>query len=136
MRQDESEFALSEEVADIFVRLGFPVPNTVPLMKCEYQIAQKLHGLTEPKSRRAHDLVDLQLIVERSKVDFTRTAKICRRLFAFRRMQPWPPKVIKGTDWDSLYAISNLKKAVPRSVDEAIDWANDFIGTIDKSLEA
>ena len=47
---------------------------------------------------------------ERSKVDFALTAKICRRLFAFRRMQPWPPKVIKGTDWDSLYEISNLKK--------------------------
>lgn len=107
---DEREFALSEEIADIFVCLGFPVPNTVPLMKCEYQIAQKLHGLTEPKSRRAHDLVDLQLIVERSKVDFALTAKICRRLFAFRRMQPWPPKVINGTDWYSLYEISNLKK--------------------------
>lgn len=130
---DEREFALSEEIADIFVCLGFPVPNTVPLMKCEYQIAQKLHGLTEPKSRRAHDLVDLQLIVERSKVDFALTAKICRRLFAFRRMQPWPPKVIKGTDWDNLYEISNLKKGASRSIDEAVAWANDLIESINKA---
>jgi len=100
-------------------------------MKCEYQIAQKLHGLTEPRSRRAHDLVDLQLIVERSKVDFALTAKICRRLFAFRRMQPWPPKVIKGADWDSLYEMSNLKKTVSRSIDEAVDWANGLITSID-----
>ena len=130
---DESEFALSDEVAKIFTALGFPVPDAVPLMKCEHQIAQKLHGLTEPDSRRAHDLVDLQLIIERSQVDLEETALLCRRLFSFRRMQPWPPTVIKGVDWETIYDDANFKRGVSRSLDEAIEWANELIATIDKA---
>lgn len=127
---DESDFALSDEVAQIFTSLGFPVPDAVPLMKCEYQIAQKLHGLTEPNSRRAHDLIDLQLIVEHSQVDFAKVAQLCKRLFSFRRMQPWPPKVIKGTDWETAYNDANFKHGVSRTVDEAIAWANSLVEKI------
>ena len=131
---DESDFALSDEVAQIFNALGFPVPDAVPLMKCEYQIAQKLHGLTEPDSRRAHDLIDLQLIVDHSEVDLRKTAQLCKRLFAFRRMQSWPPKVIKGADWDAAYNDANFKHGVSRTIDEAIDWANALIEKISTSL--
>ena len=56
---DEADAVLSDDIADLFVRLGFPAPDPVPLMKREYQIAQKLHGLTEPRSRRVRDLIDL-----------------------------------------------------------------------------
>lgn len=127
---DTKEFFLSDEVSTIFTRLGFPVPDRVPLMKCEYQVAQKLHGLTEPNSHRAHDLIDLQLIVEHTNIDLKEVARICRRLFAFRRMQAWPPKITKGTDWELLYTEENKKSAAPRNLEEAIAWANDFISQI------
>jgi len=130
---EESDFALSDEVAQIFTALGFSIPDAVPLMKCEYQIAQKLHGLTEPESKRAHDLIDLQLILDHSQVDFAKVSQICRRLFSFRRMQPWPPRVVKGADWETSYNDANFKHGVARSVDEAIDWANFLIEKIDKS---
>lgn len=130
---DESEFALSNEVADIFIRLGFTVPDSVPLMKCEHQIAQKLHGLTEPGSRRAHDLVDLQLIVEHSPVDYAKAAQLCRRLFSFRSMQSWPPAIVKGDDWETLYNDANFKHGVSRTIDEAIAWANELVRRIAES---
>ena len=130
---DESECTLSDEVAHIFTALGFPVPDAVPLMKCEHQIAQKLHGLTEPNSRRAHDLIDLQLIMEHSQVDFAKAAQLCRRLFSYRRMQAWPPTVIKGVDWETAYEDANFKRGVSRSLDAAIDWANELIARIDKA---
>ena len=102
-------------------------------MKCEHQIAQKLHGLTEPNSRRAHDLIDLQLIVEHSSVDYAKAARLCRRLFSFRRMQSWPPAVVKGDDWETLYNDANFKHGVSRTIDEAIAWANELVGRIAES---
>lgn len=128
---DEGESLLSNEVADIFTRLGFSIPDAIPLMKCEHQVAQKLHGLTEPNSHRAHDLIDLQLILDHTAIDFEETARICRRLFAFRRMQSWPPQVIKGANWEALYKEANQKSAAPRTLDEAITWANSLIAKIE-----
>lgn len=130
---EESDFALSDEVAQIFSAMGFPVPDAVPLMKCEHQIAQKLHGLTEPGSRRAHDLIDLQLIADRSQIDLAKVSELCRRLFLFRRMQPWPPRVVKGADWETAYDDANFKRGVSRTLDEAIDWANSLIEKIDRA---
>ena len=127
---DDSESMLSCEVEEIFTKLGFPVPDAIPLMKCEHQIAQKLHGLTEQNSRRAHDLVDLQLIVERSTIDFAATRQICERLFAFRNLQKWPPMVSMGIGWESLYHAANVKGSAKRTLSEAIEWANSLIKKI------
>ena len=49
----------ANKAGTLFENLGFPQPSVVPLMTINYQIAQKLHGLTEPNSMRVHDLVDL-----------------------------------------------------------------------------
>lgn len=128
---DEAEFALSPEVSGIFETLGFPPPDAVPLMLCEHQVAQKLHGLTEPRSRRVHDLIDLQLMAGNAEINLAKTREICVRLFAFRRMQPWPPQVSKGADWGSVYEVNRNKTELARSLDDAIVWANDLIARID-----
>jgi len=130
---EDVEYGLSEEVVDIFRRLMFPDPNPIPLMKLEYQVAQKLHGASEPGSRRAHDLIDLQLIVSRGKVDYTRVRDICRRHFAYRRKQAWPPTVVKCVDWESVYDEENGKQSVLATVDDAIAWTNDLIGRINEA---
>jgi len=127
---DESDFGISEDVTEIFSALCLPPPNPIPLMKLEYQVAQKLHGATEPSSRRAHDLIDLQLILAKSTIDLAKTNAICQRLFAFRRMQTWPPIVVKGRDWDSIYNEEKGNTPVLPTVDEAIVWANDLIQRI------
>ena len=128
---DEADFGLSPDVSGIFTTIGFPVPDSVPLMLSEHQVAQKLHGLTEPGSRRVNDIVDLQVIFEHSEIDLMKTRQICVRLFAFRRRQPWPPRVVKGLDWESVYEASRSKTELTKSLDEAIVWANDLIARID-----
>ena len=114
---DESDFALSDEVAQIFTSLGFPVPDAVPLMKCEYQIAQKLHGASAPSSKRAHDLIDLQLITSQNTIDLAKTAAICRQLFKYRRKQPWPATITKNENWDShvMFVVEKDAKKVYRT---------------------
>lgn len=129
----DAEYGLSEEVVEIFRKLMFPDPEPVPLMKLEYQVAQKLHAVSEPGSRRAHDLIDLQLIVEKGEFDYAKLKAICGRLFVFRRKQTWPPRVIKGVDWDVVYNEENDKQSVLPTVDDAIVWANDLIAKISAS---
>lgn len=127
---DEADYLLAPDVADLFDKLGFPAPDRVPLMKLEHQIAQKLHGLTEPGSRRAHDLIDLQLIFDRSTLDLSQVHAICKRLFAYRKKHAWPSQVIKGPDWAPIYSEENSKASTLRTLDEAIVWANQLISQI------
>lgn len=128
---DKPDRTLSPEVAGWFETLGFPAPAPVPLMPLEYQVAQKLHAATAPGSQRAHDLVDLQLIADRVSLDMGRLHAICLRLFAYRRMQPWPPHVEPQPGWVDLYASRAAGLGVRQDVAEAVAWANDLITRID-----
>lgn len=122
---------LPKEVGDAFDFLCIPRPNAIPAMRLEFQIAQKLHGVSAPNSKRAHDLIDLQLIVANETIDFLKTAEICRRLFAYRKVHEWPPKIVKGESWQEVYNAQRLDLPVLPSVDEAIIWANELIAKID-----
>ena len=130
---DEADFDLSPDVSDIFTKLGFPEPGKIPLMPLAYQVAQKLHGASEPGSKRAHDLVDLQLIVRNSPMDYAKLRTICIRLFAYRRKQSWPPTVSVGENWSERYDAEKLDLPVLPTVDEAARWANELIAKIDSS---
>ena len=48
----------------------------------------------------------------------------------YRKMQPWPSKVVKGDDWDKLYVAGNSKQSATRQLDAAIEWANGLIDRI------
>ena len=106
-------------------KLGFPPTGKLPLMPLEHQIAQKLHGLTEVSSQRAHDLVDIQLICKRSKVDVNRVREIAARLFKYRKMQPWPTSVVKQSGWEQLYEAASRKVSGVMPLDIAIAWINE-----------
>ena len=99
-------------------------------MPLAHQVAQKLHGLSDSGSNRAHDLVDLQLIIAHGGVDFAETRRIAERLFANRRRQAWPPLIAKGDNWDTLYADArgNIDVLVPS--DAAIEWVNALVKQI------
>ena len=60
-------------------------------------------------------------------------ASVCRRLFKYRRMQPWPPEIVKAEDWDATYNDQRLNLPVLTTVDEAVAWANDLIAKIDNA---
>lgn len=121
-----------DEISQLTDFLCLPALGEVRTMKLEYQVAQKLHGSTEQRSKRAHDLIDLQLILSQNEIDLSKTASICRDLFRYRRKQPWPPVVIKNENWDVVYADQKGNLNVFPTVDEAIAWANQLISKINE----
>lgn len=130
---EEPDMIVPEDAARLFEALGFPKPKPIPLMPIHHQIAQKLHGASEERSRRAHDLVDLQLIARRENVDYTKTRETCERLFSYRKKQSWPPVVVEGANWANLYAEAAEGLDVLQNVEEAVAWANNFVSRIANS---
>ncbi len=128
---DEYEEFLPEELADAFEQMQFPRPQPLRVMKLSYQIAQKLHALSEEGSDRAHDLIDLMLIASQSELDLVDIKSKCIRLFDYRRKQAWPPEIIKGEEWDAKYeaALGTVRdnSDICHTVDEAMVWVNKFI---------
>ena len=130
---EQPDYLEPTDANEILEALGFPRLPTIPTMGLHYQIAQKLHGASAANSKRAHDLIDLQLIIARGKVDYSLTRKTCERLFAYRQQQQWPPTIVKGADWETLYTAQAYSDLVLPTVDEAIAWANDLIKEIDSA---
>ncbi|MGL5929430.1 MAG: nucleotidyl transferase AbiEii/AbiGii toxin family protein [Dermatophilaceae bacterium] len=89
---DEPEFRLAGDLVVVFTQLGLPKPAPVAVLSADHQIAQKLHACSAPGSERAHDLVDLQLLMS-EPVDLTKVRVTCERLFVSRRAHTWPPVV-------------------------------------------
>ena len=89
-----------------------------------------LHS-TFRSSKRAHDLIDLQLIMSNGEIDLGLTAALCRKLFKYRKVHAWPPTVLKGEMWEQTYADQKRDLDVLPTVDEAIAWANDLIAKLD-----
>lgn len=130
---DEPEFLLPEYVKEMFEQIGLPEPRPIPLMPIPYQIAQKLHGLSEQNSKRAHDLIDLQLILDGCEVDYKDTRATCERLFVYRKAQPWPPQVEIREGWQSLYQEQVASLNALSDLSEAIEWVNKLITRISNS---
>lgn len=130
---DEAEYKISEEIIGLFERIGLPAPSPIPCMPLHYQIAQKLHGSSEDTSARAHDLIDLQVITHNEVIDLLKTKTVCVRLFAYRKLQAWPPTIVSNENWTELYDAQKAGLHVLDNVDDAVAWANDLIRKIDAS---
>jgi Nucleotidyl transferase AbiEii toxin, Type IV TA system len=128
---ENPEIRISESIVDLFAHLGLPAPAPIPLLPVDHQIAQKLHACSwldrNGNNDRAHDLVDLQLLVREERPDLGRVGRTARRLFLSRRAQTWPPMVVAHNNWDSLYSAAAEGLDVIEGVDEAVSWANDLI---------
>ena len=99
-------------------------------MRADHQVAQKLHAVSGETSERARDLADLQLLDKGEDLDLGQVAAMCVRLFDYRRQQTWPPAIVVGEQWDTLYADAAEDLDVLRTVEEAVAWVNDFIRRI------
>lgn len=113
------------EFGDLF---GFGELQPVNLVSLEYQIAQKIHALTDPDYVRAHDLVDLQLLWSIGP-NLNELRDLCKRTFAWRRQQSWPPLPVRPmSDWALAYTDAraetevNGETPVLADINEARAW--------------
>ncbi|MGK0716472.1 nucleotidyl transferase AbiEii/AbiGii toxin family protein [Leucobacter sp. W1153] len=84
-------------------RFGFGKMEPVELVELEYQLAQKIHAVTDPNYTRAHDLVDLQLLWETGP-DLFKLSQLCVRTFEWRNKHSWPPLPLREMDgWALAY---------------------------------
>ncbi len=128
---DEPDFVSPEDANAVLEGLGFPPLGPIPVMALRHQIAQKLHAASAPGSMRAHDLIDLQLLDEAYEGDYSNVRETCMRLFAYRKMQAWPPTIAGGAEWETAYADQLPSGDLISEVGDAIAWANSLIGRID-----
>lgn len=128
---DKPDFVSSEDANAILKGLGFPPLGPIPIMALRHQIAQKLHAASAPSSMRAHDLIDLQLLDKAYEGDYSDVRQTCMRLFAYRKMQAWPPAIAGGHEWETIYADQLPDGNLIPEVDDAIAWADSLINRID-----
>lgn len=130
------DLRLADDIVALFAELGLDRPAPIPLLTVDHQIAQKLHACTSINEKtggneRAHDLVDLQIILDEEEIDLAAVAVTARRLFVSRRGHAWPPTVVAYDGWGSFYAKAAEGVGVIESVADAVTWANDLIARID-----
>lgn len=127
---DEPDYRLDRGLVELFSEVGLEAPKPVAVMRADHQIAQKLHAVAEPGSQRARDLVDLQLLDRGEDLDLAQVKATCLRLFEYRHQQLWPPAVVRGAGWGTLYAAAVEGIDVLGDVDDAIAWVNQFVERI------
>ncbi len=128
---------------------GLPDPDTLVAIAMQYQIAQKLHAVSDPHdpptqvNDRARDVVDLLLlrdlvnrtgIPSRSEI---RSAGVA--LFAARATEAaaadlptrsWPPTIIGHAHWNQDFTRAAASAALECTLDDAVRDANAWIREI------
>lgn len=132
----DEDAVTSDEAADWCQALGLPTPAAIPMLQLTHQIAQKLHACTAPDTDdwindRVHDLVDLQIAIERYAGDHREIKAAAVRLFTSRSRHPWPPTVTARDGWANRYPQQAAGLDVITDLDAAIAWTNDLIARID-----
>ncbi|GAB3054266.1 hypothetical protein GCM10027053_13790 [Intrasporangium mesophilum] len=127
---DEPEYHLADGLAQLFTEVGLEAPKPVRVMRADHQVAQKLHAVSEHGSERVRDLVDLQLLDNGEDLDLGQVNATCMRLFEYRRQLAWPPTIVAGAGWATLYEAAVEDLEVLPDVEGAVDWVNEFVRRI------
>lgn len=113
-------------------------PRRVACLSLRYQIAQKLHAVTEQPDDRPNlrfwDLIDLVLLRELlDESGLLRVHAACRDIFARRATHPWPPDVVVPRSWREPYAATarELGAGIPLDVELAGEAVRALISDID-----
>ncbi len=127
---NEPDLVSPEDANAILENMGFPPLEPIPVMALRHQIAQKLHAVSAPGSMRAHDLIDLQLLDAAYEGDYSNVRETCVRLFAYRKMQTWPPSIKENAGWRIAYTDQLPDGKLARTSADAVAWANSLIDKI------
>jgi hypothetical protein len=114
---------------------GIDGPEAIPCLSLRYQIAQKLHALTERfpdgENERFRDLIDL--IVCRDLIEeMDEVKEACLDTFVARNKHSWPPELLVPGIWTEPYAALAEEMNFPISdVEEAAMQVRDLVSAID-----
>lgn len=113
-------------------------PEWVACLSLRYQIAQKLHAVTEQPADRENlrfwDLIDLILLRELlGEGGLVAVHEACVKTFQTRDTHAWPPELVLPASWAEPYAaaIDEVEGAMPATVEAAADEVRAFIAEID-----
>lgn len=114
---------------------GIAGPEVIPCLSLRYQIAQKIHAVTEcfpsGDNERFRDLIDL--IVCRDLIErMDEVKEACCNTFAVRNNHTWPPELIIPDVWVEPYAALAAEMDFPiTDVEEAATQVRELIAAID-----
>lgn len=132
----EVESAEADEISAFsLTQLGFDGPEVVACQSLRYQIATKLHAVTERfevgENDRFRDLIDL-LLLRDLQPDLPQAAAACREIFDLRAKQAWPPTLTIEASWPEQYrALAIAQDFAIVEVAEAASEVRSLIEDID-----
>jgi Nucleotidyl transferase AbiEii toxin, Type IV TA system len=131
---------IEEIAAHDLSTIGLDGPDIIPVLAVRWQIAQKLHAVTEPPLRpgrenpRYWDLIDLQLLQALTGENLAPVKDACQRIFIARGQQSWPPQITTYPDWSDRYTTMANSLDMPiTDLDEAVEVVHALIHAIDTS---
>jgi hypothetical protein len=133
---DELEFV---PVAVGISDFGLDSPDRVACLSLRYQVAQKLHAVTEQPPDRANlrfwDLIDVILLEGLLDDDLTPLRDAAKAIFEARSTHDWPPELIIPEAWRAPYAasVADIEAGLPANVDEAAVRVRALITAIAES---
>ncbi|MFW6599333.1 nucleotidyl transferase AbiEii/AbiGii toxin family protein [Propionibacteriaceae bacterium Y2011] len=151
---DEAGIGQESEAIEPPPLVGFGLPNPEVLVgiSMRYQIAQKLHAVSDPHeppgsiNDRARDVVDLLLLRDLITATGSPTqAEVCEAGIAVfesraaeaagsgRPMRAWPPTVTAHDHWAGDYARAAASGGIQLSLDAAVAVVNDWVVAVTNS---
>jgi len=136
--RSDSQATDGEEIEAIPLdEFGIEGPRMVRCLSLRYQIAQKLHAVTqrfeEGENERFRDLIDL-IICRELVANLGEVREACIDTFEARNLHSWPPTLQVPDSWAEPYAALAEEMDFPiADVGAAAAQAREFISKIDAS---
>jgi len=136
--QPDSQETDAEEVEAIPIdEFGIEGPRMVRCLSLRYQIAQKLHAVTQRfevgENERFRDLIDL-IICRDLVADLAEVREACVDTFQARGLHAWPPSLEVPDAWaDPYMALAEEMNFPVADVGDAAAQVRGFIAEIDAS---
>jgi predicted nucleotidyltransferase component of viral defense system len=128
------EVIMGENLSKPFEDLGLSSPTSVPVMKAELQIAQKIHACLAPNSTRGHDLYDIHKVLESTKVDLNALAVLTAQTFAQRGRHELSTEFVPLDELRNQYILETNRIVDSPSFEEALKTFRALLPSIDEHL--
>lgn len=129
---------------------GLPTPDQLVGMAMSYQLAQKIHGATDPhdpergyRNERPRDVVDILLIKglfeetgspslksSRAAVEDIFAARASEAMTLDRLVRTWPAKVTAYPHWKIAFDAAAKEVGLDMGMDDAVGLVNEWLAAI------